>query len=456
MEKVWEEELPTATPKSSAREKEADPGAKPPVPPRRRGLWSMASAFGERAASWGDGEKEKEQAKERIREKEKEREREKGRDRETTKENGKVLPPPPTHPSTRKAVPAYASPPPLPKRNEGRRIPPPVFNSVNDVEVKPSQAPLGVNGVDMNEEKTDDHLSPENVSIPTEDQPLAAPPAAEETETYLTPTEEVSSPFSPDPQDTQEQASETQAPLHSPTAVPLPTSPPETPTALPSNVASEGLVVPAGAGPSSASSPPPLPRRAAARAPRPISSLLASQAPSADATTPRAKTADDTSPTAATILTSEKNAEVSAGAPSSSPPVNPAESILDRTDGPGEPVAATEHVPQKKTTPETATLPKTNGDIGDESTAAAESPVSKPPSCSASPPVAATPTVQEDMGRMVPETNGRHDADGARDLATRAEDGGVYVGDATWEERTWKEVVRLREDMFWARLGGLR
>ena len=33
---------------------------------------------------------------------------------------------------------------------------------------------------------------------------------------------------------------------------------------------------------------------------------------------------------------------------------------------------------------------------------------------------------------------------------------GPYVGDATWEERTWKEIVRLREDMFWARVGGLR
>lgn len=32
----------------------------------------------------------------------------------------------------------------------------------------------------------------------------------------------------------------------------------------------------------------------------------------------------------------------------------------------------------------------------------------------------------------------------------------VYVGDATWEERTWKEVVRLKEDMFWARVGGWR
>ena len=33
---------------------------------------------------------------------------------------------------------------------------------------------------------------------------------------------------------------------------------------------------------------------------------------------------------------------------------------------------------------------------------------------------------------------------------------GPYVGDASWEERTWKEIVRLREDMFWARVGGLR
>ena len=34
--------------------------------------------------------------------------------------------------------------------------------------------------------------------------------------------------------------------------------------------------------------------------------------------------------------------------------------------------------------------------------------------------------------------------------------GVTYVGDATWEEKTWKEIVRLREDMFWARMGGVR
>lgn len=32
----------------------------------------------------------------------------------------------------------------------------------------------------------------------------------------------------------------------------------------------------------------------------------------------------------------------------------------------------------------------------------------------------------------------------------------TYVGEATWEERTWKELVRLKEDMFLARIGALR
>lgn len=36
------------------------------------------------------------------------------------------------------------------------------------------------------------------------------------------------------------------------------------------------------------------------------------------------------------------------------------------------------------------------------------------------------------------------------------EDKDMYIGDATWEERTWKELIRLREDMFWARVGAMR
>ena len=44
--------------------------------------------------------------------------------------------------------------------------------------------------------------------------------------------------------------------------------------------------------------------------------------------------------------------------------------------------------------------------------------------------------------------------DTASDVAE--EEAGLYVGDSTWEERTWKELVKLREEMFWARIGGIR
>lgn len=45
---------------------------------------------------------------------------------------------------------------------------------------------------------------------------------------------------------------------------------------------------------------------------------------------------------------------------------------------------------------------------------------------------------------------------GEEQVRTRETDVGSYVGDATWEERTWQELVRLKESMFWARVGGVR
>ena len=70
---------------------------------------------------------------------------------------------------------------------------------------------------------------------------------------------------------------------------------------------------------------------------------------------------------------------------------------------------------------------------------------------------------------VAPSTNGVVDGvegQSLKELETRAspepetdgdaEDPAVFFGDATWEERTWKELTRLREDMFWARVGGVR
>jgi Rab guanine nucleotide exchange factor SEC2 len=115
IEKVWEEEvsvLPASVPFKSAISGPNSVGlGKPPIPPRRRGLWGMASAFGERAASWGS-----------------ETDKDKGRplftpstpDKEVER---KLPPPPPAHPASPSASskkPVMSSPPPLPKRAEGR------------------------------------------------------------------------------------------------------------------------------------------------------------------------------------------------------------------------------------------------------------------------------------------------------------------------------------------------
>ena len=35
-------------------------------------------------------------------------------------------------------------------------------------------------------------------------------------------------------------------------------------------------------------------------------------------------------------------------------------------------------------------------------------------------------------------------------------EGEGFASDVTWEEHTWKVLVTLKEDMFWARIGGIR
>ncbi|PPQ70312.1 hypothetical protein CVT24_013007 [Panaeolus cyanescens] len=57
VDKVWDEELPPPPP--PAIPVQAPVPEKPPIPPRKRGLWGIASAIGERAASWGDSDKDK-------------------------------------------------------------------------------------------------------------------------------------------------------------------------------------------------------------------------------------------------------------------------------------------------------------------------------------------------------------------------------------------------------------
>lgn len=57
------------------------------------------------------------------------------------------------------------------------------------------------------------------------------------------------------------------------------------------------------------------------------------------------------------------------------------------------------------------------------------------------------------------QTNDGKDAEKDSNNSKKSSDddsSGNYVGDTTWEERTWKEIIRLKEAMFWARIGGLK
>jgi hypothetical protein len=68
------------------------------------------------------------------------------------------------------------------------------------------------------------------------------------------------------------------------------------------------------------------------------------------------------------------------------------------------------------------------------------------------------PSSEARQTRRVSEDSSIHgksiDTSSTKRSSTTDEEG--YAGDATWEDRTWKEIVRLKEDMFWARVGGVR
>ena len=58
------------------------------------------------------------------------------------------------------------------------------------------------------------------------------------------------------------------------------------------------------------------------------------------------------------------------------------------------------------------------------------------------------PPTSEDDGCTSVDTSSTKQSSGT--------EGEGFASDATWEERTWKVLVRLKEDMFWARIGGIR
>ncbi|KAJ7185834.1 proline-rich protein [Mycena filopes] len=361
VERVWEEEVPSfllpAPPPAG--------DGPPPVPPRRRGLWGMASKLGERAASWsGDGKKPEE----------------------------KSLPtPPPVHPATsapgRTSSPAPA--PPLPKRSANRQSVVPVLPP--RVATPPPPAPAS-------------NPHPEPAAAPA---PVITGLKSEEVELKQN------------------------LKRFSAHQVPLPDSRPATPGPSPVDPpVAPSEVAPAVAAPGTAA-PPPLPRRAAARAVRPVPPPPGTATATAETPAAPEVPAADEAPKAA--------------------PQEPTEKVADAE----APAAAAEE-------------PKVDGDAsavveskGAEALSAADD---APAGAEGEKAVAEEAKVDEEVPRVDSPVDAAAKGDVASDERedekaedTKDEDDHeAYVGDVTWEERTWKELVRLREDMFWARIGGLR
>ncbi|CAK5274737.1 unnamed protein product [Mycena citricolor] len=329
VERVWEEEVPNI-PQTAL---EPNAAAAPPIPPRRKGLWGMATKLG----SWS-GEKKVEE---------------------------KPLPPTAVVPT---------SAPPLPKRNEERRrsslpvssAPPlparrvveqPPAERVEVVEeTVAEQAPV--------EQAPVEKASVEEVSVeqaPVEQAPMEQTAAEEPANPTVPPATEPAAEAA-----AAEQTEEPPAPVASlkrmsAHQIALPDSRPSTPMA--ETPAAETAVVESSGPAAQPAAPPPLPRRAAARRPVP--------APPTTESAPPAEPADAPPKVAAVEVQSD--------------------------------IVAAEPVEAKPTTEEPpASQPVLNGDL-----ARSESPL--------------------------PEKEKEDDE----------EDDEVYVGDATWEERTWKELSDL-------------
>ncbi|KAJ7196502.1 proline-rich protein [Mycena pura] len=399
VERVWEEEVP----KLPQPPVGAGAGAPPPVPPRRRGLWSMASKLGERAASWsGDSAKEK-----------------KG---EATA--------PPVQPvvsvSSRPTTPA----PPLPKRSVGRNrtstvsagstAPPPL--PPRDAlppavpEIPTPNPELAPAVPDLS--KTDDATqNPPYVSIVPVSAPVVSPTAAA--------LPQLPNPH-PEPHAVNALKAEATAQKKkrlSAHQIPLPDSRPGTPRpATPVEGVATGATDATPAGLASGT-PPPLPRRAAARA---VRSALSSSGTSSRPESPT------------TALAAEADGDQTANVP--------APDVVGKVEAAPD-VAGT----PTEETPTNSDLPAVAEASGDGSESHEQAKVDE------SAPVADVdvPVAQEPGKDDVATANGRVDTD-VEEEAKGDEDHEVYIGDVTWEERTWKEVVRLREDMFWARIGGIR
>ncbi|KIK68711.1 hypothetical protein GYMLUDRAFT_68555 [Collybiopsis luxurians FD-317 M1] len=423
----------TANESSASANSSANTPSTPPRPPRKRGLWGTLGSLGERAANWSSSSA--------------------NNSRPSTpgaEEKEKRLPPAPALASG--TVPPAASssttaPPPLPRRNEGRAKSASSAKEEAATSVPPSTADAPFSNDIIDDQHGESHELVFSAS--PHHSPLSSP------------------------RNSQEAA-----------RIPLPESRPATPqtggTLPPSRTASPA---PGGA-PGAAGAPPPIPRRAVGRGARPMS---ISKAPMTVADK-SAETSDSSKePISGTVDGTEGQKDDKAK-----------EEVREKTkegdvevrqEGAGDvkqdtdvKVDATEPDKREGQNPEGQGINAENAD-GDSSENAevkeGAQEEEKDEKKAEDEKVNGTETAKvngavtevtegtldkKEENTDVPVESASKDAsleekiDPSQESNTAEQEGSgyPYVGSTTWEERTWKEIIRLKEGMYWARVGGVQ
>ena len=402
--------------------------------------------------------------------------------------------PPPfreSSPAPVQAPPTSSTPPPLPKRNRERET----RSATPEVDQKP-QANGIVNGSTESDAPADQPNEPEAAHVdivPPTDAPVEAEPSAPSqtegtespkaesdapkselpkpeltippsisratsNESFATPTEElapsveqspavveVSLPASEEPLPAPQEKTPTSehppdidaSPIIAPTDTPAPVLPADA-----AAVKDQDDNTPTRTG---SPAPPPLPRRAAARARSSVPAPQAQEsgpakedAPApADAVAPTAAPADEKAATEASVPSApEQLQEPKVGADTGA-------SVPDAPVVPSE-VAALPEVPAP-VTEEPEPMPVVVAESAADTPTVPEAPVNGVAPEDDAPPADAIATSKEVHLDTAPTAPEKAVADEV--------DNGQFVGDASWEDRTYKELVRLREEMFWARVG---
>ncbi|RDB30584.1 Rab guanine nucleotide exchange factor SEC2 [Hypsizygus marmoreus] len=454
VEKVWGEEVPNLPPATIAPSSNTE---KPPIPPRRRGLWGMASALGERATSWGEGDKEK--AKRTA-----QPQSAPMLEPKPAPDHRRLPPPPPTHPivTAGHAPVRHSVPPPLPKRSDVRRQPSPTTEkSLPEVSApaEPAAATSPTVHPPLPQRPPRRSITPANVPLP-ESRPHTPPvvaPGASPVVPGAAPPPLPRRAAARAPRQLADGGSRPATPVKALEVTEAPTSATET-------AATEGTKDASVAKPEDTN---------ASDGDKPKDEVKASDVgvsagnpvPSND--NDAGEEANKTVPEAAVATASPSDDTVDGGetkADSKDVDANVTEDTAGTTDAEKEDVK--ELVMEKEEVidaveptaggAEEVKETKSDGsDKGEEEVKGVGDRIV----------VASEPekeiTVEEGTDTKTDGEQTRPDDERATklddDKETNSDDNReVYIGDATWEERTWNEIVRLREEMFWARIGGLR